>query len=545
MKTLGFGTLLCVALFAQSCVDFQKAVADCVADGRCTQVARKELGQACTENNDCQSRFCADGVCCQSACEGQCQVCNATPGTCTLVSGAPQGGRAACNDDGNGCGGTCNGQDAACAYPTNSCRASGCTAGTLSAEAFCSNGACPASQTQACAAGICGTNACATVVQISAGESHTCAVLSDGSVKCWGSNDYGQCGQDPETLFELTSPMTVPNLAGVTKVTVGYDFSCALLSNGTVKCWGSNYNGQLGQGNEDFTEHPTPVAVSSLTGIQELAASSQGWHVCAAGSSSGGGIWCWGYNAAGQLGDGTKVDRLSPTPVCTTGATGAGCAAATGASNLEMGYLHSCMRRQGGSIACWGNNGSYEALVDPVGGTERLNPATPSPSQSTSNFTTPLAAGNATTCVLKTGKAYCYGVNGASGRLGVGDTSNPAVNKPLCSAKAGAVCGTEQDGVAQVGLGYQHGCAVVSGAVLKCFGGGDHGVLGDGVELSQSPVTLQVPNLTSVKFVAVGAYHNCVILNDGSVRCWGWNGSGQVGAGSSDPDVLLPTSPVW
>jgi uncharacterized repeat protein (TIGR01451 family) len=142
--------------------DAQCAAADYCTEGACQP--RKADGAQCTAGDECTSTHCVDGLCCNSACTGQCQACNleAAPGTCSPVAGAPVGARAACADDGSGCGGACDGTHGlACAYPTTACRDASCEGGTATLAASCDGaGACPAASTAACAPYACGATAC-------------------------------------------------------------------------------------------------------------------------------------------------------------------------------------------------------------------------------------------------------------------------------------------------------------------------------------------------------------------------------------------------
>lgn len=142
---------------------------------------------------------------------------------------------------------------------------------------------------------------------ISAEREHTCALLRDRTVRCWGSNSFGQIGDG--TTTKRTSAVAVNLLPPAVRVTAGYDFTCAVLTDGTQRCWGWNAFGQLGNGSTASSAVPVPV--SALSGV--IAASSGGLHECAL--LSGGGARCWGYNGYGEIGDGTTVGRTTPAAV--------------------------------------------------------------------------------------------------------------------------------------------------------------------------------------------------------------------------------------
>ncbi|HEX9696471.1 MAG TPA: hypothetical protein VGB64_09200, partial [Actinomycetota bacterium] len=149
--------------------------------------------------------------------------------------------------------------------------------------------------------------------QIVAGDLHTCALLSNATVKCWGRNSEGQIG-DGTTTQRLT-PTSVTGLTGATAITAGDSHTCALLSDTTVKCWGNNVVGQIGDGTT--TNRTTPTTVTGLTGATAITAGD--FHTCALLSDAT--VKCWGPNRSGQIGDGTTTNRTTPTTV--TGLTGA------------------------------------------------------------------------------------------------------------------------------------------------------------------------------------------------------------------------------
>jgi alpha-tubulin suppressor-like RCC1 family protein len=143
------------------------------------------------------------------------------------------------------------------------------------------------------------------VSALTAGGYHTCAI-ANGGVKCWGDNANGQLGDDGKTTLSPVPVDTVGIATGATAVTGGGSHTCALLSDKTAKCWGLNDKGQLGDATTD--RRLTPVTVAGLTGIEMIAAG--GPHTCAI--TSGGTTSCWGSGAAGELGDWAQANRLTP-----------------------------------------------------------------------------------------------------------------------------------------------------------------------------------------------------------------------------------------
>jgi alpha-tubulin suppressor-like RCC1 family protein len=179
-----------------------------------------------------------------------------------------------------------------------------------------------------------------TAVAITASDGyHSCAVLQDGAMRCWGDNVAGQLGDGSRTT--AITPVTVTGITTAVAVSSGDFHTCALLRDGTVSCWGLNYSGQLGDGTG--LDSNTPVMVR---GISTAAAVSAGViHTCAV--LQDGTARCWGNNSAGQDGDGTTTDAFTPVSVSNiTTATGA----------VAAGNNDSCVLLRGGLVKCWGMN---------------------------------------------------------------------------------------------------------------------------------------------------------------------------------------------
>lgn len=144
------------------------------------------------------------------------------------------------------------------------------------------------------------------VVAIGAGDLHTCALTSAREVRCWGRNAFGQLGNG--TTVDSATPVAVSSLSNVVGLAVGEQRSCAVLGGGSVRCWGRNASGQLGNGTT--VDSSTPVSVTGLSSVVWLDAGSA--HTCAVLSSPTGSVRCWGSNIAGELGDGTSTSSSTP-----------------------------------------------------------------------------------------------------------------------------------------------------------------------------------------------------------------------------------------
>ena len=177
---------------------------------------------------------------------------------------------------------------------------------------------------------------------MSAGGEYTCVRLSDGTAKCTGRNQFGQHGDGPWTNSSVLGP--VSGITTATRVTAGDEFACALLADGTARCWGLGESGQRGDGSFG-TFALTPVAVNGLTGAVGLAAGYG--HTCALLSNAT--MRCWGENREGQLGNGTTANPGTAQPVTVSGITGA--------TAFTTGAYHTCAVLGNGTVRCWGRNG--------------------------------------------------------------------------------------------------------------------------------------------------------------------------------------------
>ena len=350
----------------------------------------------------------------------------------------------------------------------------------------------------------------APAVQIDAGASHTCALLANGTARCWGAGGSGRLGTG--STSNRSTPGTVSGLSGATAISAGGSHTCALLATGTARCWGLNSSGQLG--NNSTTSHSTPVTVSGLTGA--IAISAGGSHTCAL--LSNGTVKCWGLNSSGQLGDGTTTSRHTPVSVKTSSTV-----TLSGVVAISAGTSHTCALLSNGTARCWGA-GSYGRLGTNSTANKAYATAVYGVTTATavaSRFAS-ISAGGAHTCArLANGTARCWG-DGASGRLGNGSTSNHSTPVTVSGLTA----------VAQVSAGGSHSCALLANGTARCWGSGAYGQLGNGSTTSHStPVT--VSGLAGATSISAGGNHTAATLATGSLRAWGLNSSGQVGDGTT------------
>jgi len=367
--------------------------------------------------------------------------------------------------------------------------------------------------------------------EIATGSDHTCALLSDGTVRCWGSGGNGRLG-DGATADSLHPVQVLASpgmpLSGVTQIAAGGAHTCALLVDGTLRCWGLGANGRLGDGATADSLHPVEVLASGSTpmgGVTQVVTGSD--HTCAL--LSDGTARCWGLGAFGRLGDGTTADGLYPVEVLASGGT-----PLVGVTQIAAGGFHTCALLSDGTARCWGFGGrgrlgdgttqtrSYPVGVLASGGTPLVG-------------VTQIATGGFHTCaLLSDGTVRCWGF-GELGQLGHGsfsDRLNPV--EVLASAS------TPLGGVIRIATGAAHTCAVLDDGTVRCWGLSDKGQLGDGASTNRSlPVevlTSSSTRLGGVTRIATGAAHTCALLEGvgTTVRCWGLGTSGRLGDGTTE-----------
>lgn len=359
-------------------------------------------------------------------------------------------------------------------------------------------------------------------IGIVAGESHTCALSFDATMRCWGSNAAGQVGDGAAVGSNVTSPLKV-NLSGVIAMATGGGQTCASLVDGTARCWGNNFGGLL-DGSADAAPgniHASPVVVPGVSGAVAMAAGQQ--QSCGVFANET--MRCWGSLSAGG---GTLDFRIASL---------AGVASISGRT-IVGGSGHSCARRADSTVACWGTDSSGQLGDGILGGANRSDPAAvrsgPGSAAALTNAAA-ITAGTAHNCVrMGDGQVRCWGANGG-GQLG--DPSVTGTNEPAPFivvdhlSLPGAVA---LSGVISVAVGVSHSCALLTSGGIKCWGANDQGQLGNGTTSPQF-LTSDVVGLgdNGVIGITSGELHSCALLSDSTVRCWGRNTVGQVGNGTT------------
>jgi len=341
------------------------------------------------------------------------------------------------------------------------------------------------------------------VKSIAAGYDHTCALLLTGGVECWGNNSHGQIGDGTSAMKGLPTPV-VGLSSGVIAIAAGNGFSCAVLGDGGVRCWGRNDTGTLGD--LTLTDRLTPVAVQFpvQAKINKLAAGAD--HIC--GLTRDSEVWCWGSNMHGQRGQGNVHFYASPSQPYSPGSN---------VVEISSGGNRSCALSAEGGVRCWGQA--------PVGDWTYFDRWVPTNVYGLTQGVKALASSRAVNCViLSDGTVKCWGDNSFGG-VGTGTTGGKFL-VPTAVAGITSALG--------VSTGGDRACALLSGGALNCWGKNASGELGDGSSVSRaSPVAILASGATLPSLGdAADAAHACMVSPSGRLQCWGSNASGQLGDGT-------------
>jgi alpha-tubulin suppressor-like RCC1 family protein len=345
---------------------------------------------------------------------------------------------------------------------------------------------------------------------VSSGMQHSCAILSDNSVACWGRNSYGEAGTGTISS-EVKTPTVVAGLTSVVALSVFGHSTCAAKSDGTVWCWGEMaFDREGGIAIND----KLPQRVTGLADIVALTGSNS--HACALERS--GGVKCWGRNALGALGNAALNDPSYAGGVVTTPVQ---VTALSDAVQIAAGDNATCaILKTGGDVKCWGSG-------------SKVGPGRHVPSASSQRVSYPVDVPNVTNAIrlsmsrnmscanLADGSVKCWGIGlyGQSSTTGVAETATVL---------------TGINNVTSLSLGDSHACALKTDGTVSCWGNYYWFAKLDADATQTAPTAILDGTgaaLSNVMAISSGWGHTCAAKEDGSVYCWGWNGQGQLGDG--------------
>jgi alpha-tubulin suppressor-like RCC1 family protein len=370
------------------------------------------------------------------------------------------------------------------------------------------------SQDSDCENDVCCSGTCLVpFVEVAAGCGHTCATKQDGTVWCWGVNQFGQLGIG--TTETHASPVQVTGLGmPAVDITAGCGHTCARTVDGMVWCWGDNRSGQLGGGSVN-PQAPSPARVKTLEGgVAMVKAGSD--HTCAL--KQDGTVWCWGRDVGdgATSGEGCIEGACDTTPAEIT-------SLGTTVAEVSSGSYHTCARKQDGTLWCWGDNGCWQLGQ---GATVQLNIPVPAQVSALGATVAQVGAGRGHTCARKQdGTLWCWG-NDEDGQLGNGETPWEWVPAPTQVEALGAT-------VIDISIGLDHSCARIEDGTLWCWGNNWYGQIGTGSMEPVDPLPVEVKAMgTQTVRIATGGAQTCARKQDGSVWCWGGSGHGALGDGT-------------
>jgi alpha-tubulin suppressor-like RCC1 family protein len=401
-----------------------------------------------------------------------------------------------------------------------------------------------------------------SVLDVSLGTSDSCALLADGRVKCWGYNYNGFAGVGDSVSRgdgpgEMGANLPSAELGtGKTAVSIAASGPsvCALLADGSVKCWGQNFYGDLGLGDKkdrgagpgEMGDNLPAVDLGAGKTAASIHGARSGYHHCAL--LTDGAVKCWSRNDRGQLGLGDTSDRGDAPGEMGDNLPAVDLGAGKTAVAVAVGSSHTCALLAGGQVKCWGENNEGELGIGDMqrrgDGPGEMGDALPGVDLGAGQTAVAIAAGGYHTCAILTGGSVkCWGGNGW-GELGLGINAVALGDGPgeMGDALPAVDLGSGHT-AKKIGVGLGFTCAVLDDDRVKCWGAAAFGRNGSGAaeDLGDAPNEMGdgLPYLDlgagqTVAGLSLAQFHACALLADGKVKCWGNNASGELGLGDKE-----------
>ncbi|HRI70492.1 MAG TPA: hypothetical protein PK156_39945, partial [Polyangium sp.] len=486
-------------------------------------------------------------------------VCNGS-GICvapTCTSTAECGTNATCTNSACVCNAGYSGDGYACT-DIDECQTNN---GGCDVNATCTNT--PGSRTCACNQGYVGDGITCTIsgqtLSVTAGFAAACALGGDHRGKCWGDSDFGELGlgdradrgDNPNEMGMFLPYLDFGTGRTATQLSIGGVHACAILDNGSLKCWGGNSSGELGIGTQDnMGDGPNEMgdflpSIDLGTGKSPTRVyASAGIFTCALLNDAS--VKCWGSSDRGQLGQGDTVNRGDNPGEMGDNLPAINLGTGRTAIAVAAGGDHACAILDNGTLKCWGHSlwgqcgwGDTSKRGDNPG---EMGDDLPIVDVGTGKTVTAVAAGRLHTCaILNDGSVKCWGYN-TDGQLGLGDTINRGDNPGEMGDNLPIVqLGMGKTAVA-VTVGTYHSCALLNDSSVKCWGRSYAGQLGQGDiayhgigpnEMGDNLPAINLGTGKTVVALTTGDSFNCALLNDGKFKCWGRNLDGELGQGDT------------
>lgn len=353
-----------------------------------------------------------------------------------------------------------------------------------------------------------------TLKSISSGNNHSCVIASDDKVYCWGYGNYGQLGYD--SIIESWVPVAV-NTAGVlnsktiVSITNGNNHTCAIDSDDIMYCWGINSRGQLGNNSLVQSNVPVSVSISVLRGKTIKSFDSGHYFNCAIASDDL--VYCWGQNGVGQLGNNSTIQSLIPVAVNTDGALNG-----KTIKSITVGGTHACVIASDNLAYCWGYN-SFGQLGDNSTANTPVPVAVNTGGVLGGKTIKSITAGDRHTCAIASDDlAYCWGYNNY-GQIGDNSIINSQV--PTAVNTTHNLSLIHDKTVKAISAGSYHTCAIASDDLVYCWGLKYINEWGDIIFNSIFPVAaINIANKT-IKSISSAGYRTCEVTSDDLVYCLG------------------------